>query len=346
MRDQLSLFDTSGPGDTGNEQHPAPTRRSPAAEPPGPARVGPDLAALGAALPRAVRLGTSSWAFPGWAGIVYDRLERETLLARAGLTAYARHPVLSAVGIDRSFYTPLTVQTYAEYAAQVPAEFRFLVKAPAAVTDAVLRGERGKAVGANPRFLDAGFALDQAIGPAVAGLREKLGALVFQCSPLPRDRLAQPHALLDGFERFFAALRGAFSAEQLTLAVELRDASLLGAPLAAVLARTQVRYCFGVHSRMPSLAAQAAALADLPAGPLIARWNLHAGFAYEEAKAHYAPFDRLVDPDPATRAMLAQLVVDATRAGHGALVTVNNKAEGSAPLSVIELAREVVRRAT
>jgi hypothetical protein len=74
------------------------------------------------------------------------------------------------------------------------------------------------------------------------------------------------------------------------------------------------------------------------------RWNLHAGFRYDEAKTRYAPFDRLLDADILTRGTLAHLIHVAIRSGQPAFVIANNKAEGSAPLSCIELAKAVVAR--
>ena len=38
----------------------------------GAAVPAPAVTELGARLPAAIHLGTSSWSFPGWAGIVYD----------------------------------------------------------------------------------------------------------------------------------------------------------------------------------------------------------------------------------------------------------------------------------
>lgn len=79
-------------------------------------------------------------------------------------------------------------------------------------------------------------------------------------------------------------------------------------------------------------------------GPLVCRWSLnrlHGAHGYEQAKDGYAPFDRIVDADPDTRRTLARVMRATAEAGHAVLVTINNKAEGSAPLSVAELAREV-----
>jgi hypothetical protein len=95
---------------------------------------------------------------------------------------------------------------------------------------------------------------------------------------------------------------------------------------------------------MPPAAKQAALLAGLSPGAVIVRWNLHAGYAYEEAKAHYAPFDRLVEEDLPTRAALADLAVSALGNGQPVFITVNNKAEGSAPLSCFALAAAIADR--
>lgn len=86
------------------------------------------IRALAAALNPRIRLGASTWSYPGWAGIVWDEGPyTEAVLAKNGLTAYAQHPLLRCVGIDRSFYRPLTEAQYARYAGQVPDDFRFVV---------------------------------------------------------------------------------------------------------------------------------------------------------------------------------------------------------------------------
>ena len=69
-------------------------------------------------------LGTSSWSFPGWAGIVYDSKVSQTTLARHGLAAYARHPLFRTVCIDRTYYSPITAEDFARYESAVPEDFR------------------------------------------------------------------------------------------------------------------------------------------------------------------------------------------------------------------------------
>jgi len=49
----------------------------------------------------------------------------------------------------------------------------------------------------------------------------------------------------------------------------------------------------------------------------------------------------MIDPDVETRAKLTQVIVGTANAGQNVYVTLSNKAEGSAPLSVVELAKMV-----
>jgi uncharacterized protein YecE (DUF72 family) len=334
VSDQLDFFGAGPPARSARASG-AGQATQPISVPPAP--VADTIVDLGRALPARLYLGTSSWAFPGWAGIVYGESLPEPVLSREGLRAYSAHPVLNCAGIDRTFYAPLSASELARYAAQVPDKFRFLVKAPALVTDAFIRGARGKPAGDNPRFLDAALTAAHFVAPCIAGLGTKAGPLVFQFSPLGRTIVRDP-------ARFAARLRGFLEAlpPGPLYAIELRDPGLLGTPLAAALNATRARYCFSVHSRMPGVAAQAAALSALLPGPLVARWNLHAGYAYEAAKSHYAPFDRLVDEDPATRAALAARCREALSEGHAAFLIANNKAEGSAPLTLIKFAQALV----
>jgi hypothetical protein len=93
---------------------------------------------------------------------------------------------------------------------------------------------------------------------------------------------------------------------------------------------------------MPDLETQSRELALEPTRPLVMRWMLRANHAYAEAKDLYAPFDRLVEPDDASRDSLARLAQAALAAGLGVWVIVNNKAEGSSPISVERVARRIV----
>lgn len=311
-----------------------------------PATVPGSWLTLAAALPPTLRLGTSSWHFPGWNGLVWGGDYPEAQLSKQGLSAYAQHPLLRTVSLDRAFYRPLSAAQYAGLAAQVPDHFRFVVKAPSLVCDALIRGEDGRGMAANPLFLDVETTLRDLIRPALDGLGEKLGALVFQISPLPPRLLATIGQQIEKLDRLLAALPDLRpAAPDAVIAVEVRNPEWLTPAFTAVLKRHRATYCLGLHAKMPPIAEQLPMLRALWPSPLVCRWNLHlkhGAFGYEAARDEYAPFNRLVDPDPDTRQQLARVIAGTVARGVLAYVTLNNKAEGSAPLSIIELAQAVL----
>ena len=301
-----------------------------------PAPASSELETLGKQLPAALHLGTSSWSFPGWNGLVYGGEFRATQLARDGLVAYSRHPLMRTVSIDRTFYAPINEAEYARYAAQVPDDFRFLIKAPMALTSSYLRSDTGE-FSDSPYFLDVDYAIKEFINPCLAGLGDKAGPLVFQCPPQGRATTSNPDPFINRLYRFLKALP-----QGVLYAVEVRDAEILTERFFACLNTTGVRFCIASHARMPPPRAQIERSLAMDAGPLVVRWSLHSGFKYETAKAKYFPFNRLVDEDPDCRESLARECVRTLDAGFPVYVVVNNKAEGSAPLSVEKLAQRVV----
>jgi uncharacterized protein YecE (DUF72 family) len=303
------------------------------------AAVGQHLAALGERL-RAwpLHLATSSWQFPGWAGIVYPPQFPRERLARDGLAQYARHPLLRAAGVDRGYYRAVAAGEYAEYARQVPGDFRFIVKAVRDLTTPALQlpaGERAP-VG---RYLDRDYLLREVIAPVVEGLGARAGGVLLQFPPLPGAVVRRPQAFFEGLRRLLTGLPA-----HPPCFVELRNPELYRSAYFDVLAATGARHCYSVHPGAPPLAQQRDLAGDAPEGPLCVRWNLRRDRRYEEAREAFAPFDRLVIEDPATRGAVADLVVEALVAGRSACVIANNKAEGSAPLTLEKLALDIDAR--
>jgi uncharacterized protein YecE (DUF72 family) len=304
-----------------------------------PAR--PEQVELAARLPAGVRLGTMSWTFPGWRGIVYTANARSERLAAKGLAAYAQHPLLGAVEVDRSYYEPLSSASYRVLAEQVPEGFRFLVKAHQLCTiqrfpqHARYGKKRG---GENALFLDAAYATAAVIGPTLEGLGAKLGALLFQFSP---EDFGAPQLFAERLQSFLAALP-----KQVKYAVELRNPVLLTPAYAAALAQAGAVHCHNAWGEMPSVLAQAKALPPVARRPLIVRWLFPPGDSYAAASERLAPFDRIVLEDPTRREAIARLVANALRHGVPALVLVNNDAEGCAPESIHGLASAIVKRST
>lgn len=285
----------------------------------------------------ALRLGTMSWSFPGWRGLVYAERADPKLLADAGLTAYSKHALLGTVEVDRSFYELLPPRYFEALSEQVPSDFLFLVKAheECSLQRFPRHARYGKKQGeVNARFLDASYATDAVVGPSVEGLGSKLGAILFQFPP--QDLGAASSAFPERLAAFLQRLpRG------VTYAVEIRNSELLTPAYARALADTGAVHAHNVWGNMPSVLQQARLIPPPARRPLILRWLMRRGDDYEGARSRFQPFSRLVEPDLPNRHDIATLIAKALAHDVPAFVVVNNKAEGCAPATLVELAREI-----
>jgi uncharacterized protein YecE (DUF72 family) len=303
------------------------------------------LQPLAEKLPTSIRLGTSSWTFPSWENLVYDRKHTADTLVLEGLAAYATHPLFRSVGLDRTFYRPMSTEDLAALAARVPPHFRFLVKAHGEVTRPPQPGE------SNSKFLDIAWTRDQILAPAAQGLAQKLGVILFQFPPMdlrPANFSGGIDAFLDQLANFLASLPPA-----LPCAVEIRNRELLSnqhrSRYTTALRQAGVEHCYTGHPTMPTIGTQLDLIPPQPSSspaPLTCRWLLHPSQRYQEAKDRYFPFQELKDEDPGTRAEITKLATLAQSLSRDILIIANNKAEGSAPLTLEHLAMQILQSLT
>lgn len=280
--------------------------------------------ALPRPIPQGLYLGTSSWSFSGWEGVVYDKAYSPRKLAERGLRAYAQHELFGCVSLDKTYYRPAEESEYARLAGQVPDGFRFIVKTPRDLL-------RPSLDGFDLALLDKLF-----LTPVRRGLGEKLGPILIQFPPGAwRDWGSKP--------RFYRALSGLFAGlpRELFYSLELRDEDLLGPLLREVVSLGPVALCASVHPSLPSMERQLLAVPPAAGLPVMFRWNLRPSLGYEEAREDFRPFNALRTPDLKRRTKLALMIARALDAGRQVYVTVNNKAEGCAPLSLLSLLAEL-----
>lgn len=155
----------------------------------------------------ALRIGTAGWS-------IASRYAEQFPAGGSHLARYAQR--FGAVEINTSFYKPHQRKTYERWAQSVPADFRFSVKIPKAITH-----DNG--------LEDPGGLLDRFVGE-VTGLGAKLGVLLVQLPP----KLAFDGARL---ERFLGDLRERIDAP---VAFEPRHASWFTADVDRLLQQQRV----------------------------------------------------------------------------------------------------------
>jgi len=330
MPDQISLFESEAPG-------PKRRRRAGAWPAPGSAleQRYERYRVLAASLPPEFRMGTSSWSFPGWLGIVYARKRATSMLAREGLHEYVQHPLLRTVGIDRSYYAPVPEEDLLRYADQLGDDFPCCAKAPAAVTSESIPGLNRHHP--NPDYLSAPRFVAEMIEPFARSFSRHIGPFVLQFSP-PADRTsASAGPFIERLDAFLGQLPREYQ-----YAVEIRNKWALTGPYRDVLGRHGAAHVYNYWSAMPMPGAQARTVPPEEQPFVMVRLLLRPGKWYENQKQVFAPFDKLVEPDDDMRRDVIEIVHRASAAGRRAYLLVNNKAEGSAPLTIEALAERYV----
>ena len=301
------------------------------------ARVHEEARRIAVELPDDIRFGTSSWSFPGWKGIVYSGSVTAASIAKDGLRQYARHPLLRTVGIDRSYYAPIPVEDLRRYAEQLPEGFRGCAKAPASVTSTTI-GPPGSDT-PNPDFMSVSRLVEEQLLPFHIAFAPHTGPFILEFPPFGRQSRMQPTEFLARLDQFLEQLPKEFQ-----YAVELRDQRLLTDEYRRILRRHGIGHTYNYWSAMPALMGQARVIPpeDLPF--VVVRLLLRPGTWYEDQRERFKPFNRLIAPDALMRQDVVDLSDRALTSGRTLWVLVNNKAEGSSPLSIMELARRVAER--
>lgn len=302
-----------------------------------PLELAPQAAALhelAARMPPHLRMGTSSWTFPGWQGLVWDRPASPRLLAKQGLGVYAQHPLFRTVGLDRTYYNPMSAADLRELVAPLPAaaDLQLLVKASAECTTVQFPDEswlRSRAGQRNELFLEPDHAREVVVKPFVEGLGSRGGVLLFQFPP--QYVTGGPRNFATRLERFLTALPSGPS-----YAVEIRNAELFTPRYVKALEQAGATHCVAELPGMPDVRRQWAASGGVDRPALVMRWMLARKHGYESGRNAYMPFDRVVDDNLGVRRAYADMIVATPKP---AFLIVNNKAEGSSPGSIVRLAQ-------
>jgi uncharacterized protein YecE (DUF72 family) len=286
-----------------------------------------------------VYLGTSSWKYPGWLGMVYDRQRYETRgrfaesrFRRDCLAEYAE--TFPAVCVDAGYYQFPRPQSVAAMMDQVPEHFRFGFKVTDAVTvlDFPKLDRYGARAGMrNPHFLVPGVFADQFLAP-LEPHRAKIGVLILEFAGFIRASLLAVPSSWIGWDGFFEGIPAGWP-----LGVEVRNRSFLRDEYFSVLRGHGVAHVYNNWTRMPPVSEQLGLPGSRTAEFLAARFLLTPGRTYEKAVEAFSPYTDIAAPDPTARLAAQQLVASArgpVPVRRPSLIFVNNRLEGSSPRTI------------
>lgn len=290
---------------------------------------------LGSRIPPLVRFGTSTWNYPGWQGLVYHRDYGSKGAATRMLEEYAAFPLFGTVGIDSSFYAPPTEETLRGYSEQLPPGFPCLSKVWSQLTVHTFTKvqDPARAGKANPDFLNADLFGEEIYLPYQRYFAEHTGPFIFEFQTLAKSSGIDAEGFAIRLDEFFSDLprEGQF-------AVEIRNEEFLTPMYFAVLREHGVAHVFNSWTRMPPIGHQLDLPGSISGSFIVARALLRPGRTYDEAVDVFAPYDRIREPNPKLRRDLVRLVEAAVKTRIPAYILVNNRAEGSAPLTIAAVA--------
>ncbi len=300
--------------------------------------VAPDrarLEELGRRIPQIVRFGTSTWNYPGWRGLVYQQDYGPKGAPAKMLEEYAAFPLFRTVGIDSTFYGPPTEAVLRSYAEHLPQGFPVVSKVWSQLTVHTFTKAQdpARAGKINADFLNPDLFVEEIYQPYQRHFADNAGPFVFEFQTLAKSSGIDPERFATRLDEFFSALprEGQF-------AVEIRNDEFLTPMYFAVLREHGVAHVFNSWTRMPPIGHQL----DLPGaitGPfIVARALLRPGRTYDEAVDTFSPYDRIREPNLKLRRDLVRLVEAAVKTRIPAYLLVNNRAEGSAPLTIAAVA--------
>jgi uncharacterized protein YecE (DUF72 family) len=287
---------------------------------------------------RLIFLGTSSWKYPGWKGLVYEQpYTSEKKFKDSCLQEYSKQ--YPTVGVDHTYYAWPTEKLMKRYFEETPNEFKFILKATDQIT--VPQFPRltryGKNAGTlNPTFLDANHFFTHFLVP-VENLKHKLGAIVLEFSRFRPGMIERGSEFVEKLDLFLEQIRSLSNAP---IAVEIRNSNWLQPTYFTVLKRHSVSHVFNSWTYMPEVKTQWELARTSDFSHSIIRLLLKPGVLYEEAVNRFSPYDKIQEVQTEIRNSVIQMIRESLTLKKTLFVLVNNRFEGCAPKTIDGLLKE------
>jgi uncharacterized protein YecE (DUF72 family) len=287
-----------------------------------------------------LRLGTCSWKYDSWKGLIYE--PTASYRPHDYLPDYARS--FDTVEVDQWFWSlfpggiklpePETVRSYT---ASVGDEFIFSVKAPNSITLTHFYAKQPKALASWANQSNRHFLSPELLArflESLSPLGAKLGPVMFQFVYLNTKKMASLDALIERLGAFFDRAPAGFQ-----YAVECRNPNYLRTPFFDFLKDRQLGFVFLQGYYMPPIREVFEAMDTVTADFVVIR--LHGGDRQDIEARTGGVWNRLVESRDGEIADTAELVREFSRQEVKTFLYVNNHFEGSAPLTAHKLLKRL-----
>ncbi len=198
-------------------------------------------------IPKLLRIGTCSWKYDSWKGVVYSNDIKKNYLSE-----YAQK--YSIVEVDQWFWSLFGDKVVmpkpdiiAEYVSSVPKKFRFSIKVPNAITltHQYQHGRKGS-LELNPHYLS--HDLMENFLQLLKPMSRQINSLIFQFEYLNRQKMANQMVFLQQLDKFCQKLPPAFH-----YCIEIRNPNYLNKIYFDFLQQRNLSHVFLQGYWMPSI---------------------------------------------------------------------------------------------
>lgn len=282
-----------------------------------------------------VCLGTSSWRYQGWCGLLYDE-ERYLWGTHFSKQRFSDHcleeyaKTFRSVCVDATYYALPRKRFLQGIYSQVPDDFVFSFKVPDDITIRTFPKTAGfgdRAGKANDFYLSPGV-LEMGFLKRLEPYRDRVGALIFEFSHFHPGEYEHGRDFVEDLDRFFSRLP-----EGWHYAVEIRNGNWLHPEYFSMLVSHGIAHVYNQWTRMPPVLEQMAVHPPEANPFVVGRFLLSPGRSHDRAKEQFDPFHQLREIDPGAREAMGRLL--AFQMGRrsetpSAFIYIGNELEGNA----------------
>ncbi len=279
----------------------------------------------------ALRIGTCSWKYDSWRGMVYSSKQNINYLEEYS-TRY------NTVEIDQWFWSLFDdivrlpeESAVKEYNDSVPDDFKFTIKVPNSLTLTHYYPSRSfKGLKENPNFFDPG--LYQRFIKTLQPLSSKIGALMFQFEYLNKQKMSSQAEFVDRLEAFFESIEKTYPC-----AFEIRNPNYLNKNYFDFIERSNSAHVLLQGYFMPSIEEVFKKYHEVIGAPVIIR--LHGPDRKKIEALTGKDWSKIVLPKDEKLSVLPSVINYFSEREIDVYVNVNNHFEGSAPLTIDKIRR-------
>lgn len=276
-----------------------------------------------------LRIGTCSWKYPSWEGLVYSQAQGINYLFE-----YAQK--YNTVEIDQwfwSLHSPGSLSlpednTVAEYVSSVPESFKFTVKTPNSITlTHYYKGKKSDPLTRNPHFLSPNL-LDTFL-EKIEPMKRYLGALMFQFEYLNKQKVSSQKEFLDKLHEFFSRAPSGYP-----YAIETRNPQYLNTEYFGFLKEHNLSHVFLQGYYMPYILKIYYNCRSYILDHEMVVIRLHGPNRQKIEKKASGSWSKIIEPKDEELAGVASMIKEIQSGGTNVYLNVNNHYEGSAPLTI------------